>query len=110
MINVLLDETLPRKLKWALEAETLTVSERGWGGMQNSTLLAKAEAEFDVFITMESGIADQGNVEGLDLCIIVLSTVSNDIDDVLPLTPMLNPVLTNASPGRVIRISGGLAS
>src|SRR5690606_28019577 len=35
VIRVLLDENLPRKLKWSLDAEALTVPEVGWSGIRN---------------------------------------------------------------------------
>lgn len=103
-MRVLLDENLPRKLKWSLDAETLTVPERGWGGIKNGRLLKLAAAEFDVLLTMDRGIAHQQNLSGMSLCLIVLSAVSNDIDDLLPLVPSINAVLAEARPGHVLRV------
>lgn len=94
MIRVLLDENLPRKLKRSLTAETITVPECGWGGIKNGELLRKAAAEFDVMLTMDRGIEHQQNLSGLSLCLIVLSAVSNDLDDLLPLVPSINSALT----------------
>ena len=105
MIRVLLDENLPRKLKWSLEAEALTVPERGWGGVKNGRLLRLAAAEFDVLLTMDRGIEHQQNLAGIELCLIVLSAISNDIDDLLPLVPSINSALREASPGLVIRVA-----
>jgi len=105
MIRVLLDENLPRKLKWSLNAEAVTVPERGWGGIKNGRLLQLAAAEFDVLLTMDSGIAYQQNLAGLDLCVVLLSAVSNDIDDLLPLAPSLNAALRETEAGRVIRVA-----
>lgn len=81
MIKVLLDENLPRKLKWSLNAEVITVPERGWGGVKNGQLLRQASAEFDALITMDKGIEYQQDLSGIELCLIILSAVSNDIDD-----------------------------
>lgn len=106
MKRVLLDENLPRKLKWGLEAEALTVPERGWGGVKNGELLRRAAAEFDVFLTMDRGIEFQQNLAGLDLCIIRLDAVSNDIDDLLPLVPGVNAALAIASPGTILKVPG----
>ena len=105
MIRVLLDENLPRKLKWLLNADALTVPERGWGGVQNGRLLGLAALEFDVLLTMDRGIAHQQNLSSLDLCVIVLSAVSNDIDDLRPLVPSINAAFLQAAPGRLIRVS-----
>ncbi len=105
MIRVLLDENLPRKLKCSLEAEALTVPERGWGGIKNGPLLRLAALEFDVLLTIDRGIEYQQNLTGIELCLIVLSAVSNDIDDLLPLVASINAALQEAAPGRVIRVA-----
>jgi hypothetical protein len=104
-MRVLLDENLPRKLKGALEVEAVTVPERGWGGINNGRLLRLAAAEFDALLTMDRGMARQQNLSGIDLCVIVLSAVSNDIDDLLPLAPAINAALQKATPGLVLRVS-----
>ncbi len=105
-MRVLLDENLPRKLKWSLEAaEVLTVPERGWGGIKNGRLLQLAAAEFDVLLTMDRGIEHQQNLAGIELCLVVLAAVSNDIDDIVPLVPSINAALLEAVPGRVIRVT-----
>ncbi|MEM1054519.1 MAG: DUF5615 family PIN-like protein [Bacteroidota bacterium] len=105
MIRVLLDENLPRKLKWALAADALTVPERGWGGIKNGRLLRLAEAEFDVLLTMDRGMEYQQNLSGVDLCLVVLSAVSNDIDDLLPLVPSINAAFQDAAPGLILRVT-----
>ncbi len=96
-MRILLDENLPRKLKWSLEAEAITVPERGWGGVKNGQLLRQAATEFDVMLTMDRGIEYQQNLAGLNLYLIVLSAVSNDIDDLLPLVPAINAALSARS-------------
>ena len=105
MIRVLLDEKLPRKLKRVLDAEAVTVPERGWGGIKNGRLLRLAASEFDVLLTMDRGIEHQQNLTGIDLCVVVLSAVSNDIDDLLPLVPAINAALLEAASGLVLRVS-----
>ena len=54
---------------------------------------------------MDRGIEYQQNLEGIELCLIVLSAVSNDIDDLLPLVPAINAALREAPPGAVIRVT-----
>ncbi len=57
-MNVLLDECLPRKLKYALPGHNvLTVPEMGWAGTRNGDLLRLAETAFDVFITADQNVA-----------------------------------------------------
>lgn len=102
MIRVLLDENLPRKLKWVLNADAVTVPERGWGGIKNGRLLRLAAAEFDVLVTMDRSVEYQQNMTGIDLCLIGLSAVSNDIDDLLPLADSINAAFQEAGSGRLI--------
>ena len=78
----------------------------GW--RKKWSVSSATSAEFDVILTMDRGIEYQQNLAGLDLYPIVLSAVSNDIDDLLPLVPAINAALsakpTEALPGRVIHI------
>ena len=105
MMRVLLDENLPRKLKWRFDADTMTVPERGWGGIKNGQLLNLAASEFDVMLTMDRGIEYQQNLNGIDLCLMVLSASSNDIDDLMPLVPKIKTALSEVSPGSIIHIA-----
>ena len=108
MMRVLLDENLPRRLKWSLDSalveEATTVSERGWSGVKNGALIALAAQEFDVLITMDRGLPHQQNLEGIDLCLIVLRAVSNALDDLLPLVPTLNAALPRVQPGTILHV------
>ena len=110
MTRVLLDENLPRKLKWSLEGEVLTVPERGWSGIKNGLLLKQAALEFDVLLTMDRGMPDQQNLTGLALCVVLIAAPSNDLDDLLPLVPLINAALARAIPGQGIHVAAsGLA-
>ena len=54
-MRILRDECLPRRLQRDLVGHTSrTVPEMGWASRQNGDLLGLAEAEFDVFLTVES--------------------------------------------------------
>ena len=54
-MRVLLDENVPRKLKFRFGSDhsVTTVQEHGWSGFQNGALLRAANAEFDAFISFE---------------------------------------------------------
>jgi predicted nuclease of predicted toxin-antitoxin system len=104
-MRVLLDENLPRKLKWRLEGvEAMTVPERGWNGVSNGKLLRRAAREFDVLLTMDRGMEYHQNLVGIDLGIILLSAPSNDYDDLLPLVSDINKKLKEVQPERVIKV------
>lgn len=107
-MRVLLDEKIPRHLKSCFPdgVDVVTVAERGWSGMKNGALLRVASKEFDLFISMDKGIAYQQNLADAGLGIILLSASSNRYQDLLPLMPRIGEALTRIQPGEVIRISG----
>ena len=73
MNTVLLDENLPRRLKWKLNADTVTVTERGWNGIRDEKLLRMAAPEFDAFLTMNQNVEYEQHIKDLDLCVIAVS-------------------------------------
>ena len=104
-MRVLLDENLPRKLKYQITGEVKTVPECSWSGVKNGQLLRLAAAEFDVLLTMDRGMQFQQNLEGVELAVIVLSAPTNDIDDLLPLVPQINTAIKQAVPGQIVRVA-----
>lgn len=57
-MKLLLDECIDRKLaRESVGYEVKTVPQIGWAGVKNGQLLALAEAEFDVFITVDSNLS-----------------------------------------------------
>jgi hypothetical protein len=59
-VRLLLDECVDRRLARDLVGHSVsTVPRRGWAGIKNGELLALAEKEFDVFITVDRKIATQ---------------------------------------------------
>lgn len=111
-MRVLLDEHIPRKLKWRFKSslrskelvEVVTVPERGWNGLKNGALLRESAPEFDVLVTMDTGIKYQQNVPALDLAFIILSAPTNQYTDLLPLMPKVNKALEGIEPGEIIEI------
>jgi predicted nuclease of predicted toxin-antitoxin system len=57
-VNILLDECVPARLGRSLLGHSvITVQRRGWAGIKNGDLLALAEKEFNVFVTVDRKIA-----------------------------------------------------
>ena len=107
-MRVLLDENVPRKLKYrfAPEHEVRTVQETGWAGLLNGALLRAAAAEFDAFLTLDRGLAYQQDVSALALRVVVVRARSNTYPDLLPLVPAIADALGHARPGTVSYVSG----
>lgn len=55
-----------------LELECLTVQEAGWSGKENGELLALAESEFDVLVSIDQNIRYQQNLTGRRIAIVIL--------------------------------------
>ena len=101
-MKVLIDECLPRKLKFELPNHFVqTVPEAGWASKQNGELLRLAQTEFDVFLTNDRNIEQQQNLKQFDLAFIVLVAPTNDIYDLKPLMPRVNDLLNDIRPGEL---------
>jgi hypothetical protein len=49
-----------------------TVLQRGWAGIKNGELLALAEKEFDVFITVDRKISTQQDLKKFQIAVILV--------------------------------------
>ena len=106
-MRILLDECLPLRLKDELpDHDVRTVPEAGWKGLKNGELLALAAGQFDVFITIDAGIAYQQNMESLSLGVIALKARSNRLQDLRPLMAGVRNALGTVGPGRWVQIGG----
>ena len=69
----------------------------GWPGKENGALLGlAANAEIDALMTVDRGIAHQQNWDDLPLPVIMLLAKSNRPDDLRPVVPKVNNVLSGA--------------
>jgi len=107
-MKTLLDECLPRKLKYSLpDHECHTVPEAGLAGKKNGVLLELAEkAGFEIFITMDRGLEYQQNLAGRCIAILILRGKSNRLADLLPLVPDLVRTIKLARKGEISFIGG----
>jgi predicted nuclease of predicted toxin-antitoxin system len=105
-MRILLDECLPRRLRTHLPAEFTvnTVQEHGWSGKRNGELMRLAEADFDVFVTMDQGIQYEQNLAGFNLAIILLRAASNRLVDLVPLVPELITALQSSASGQLHQV------
>jgi hypothetical protein len=108
-MKILLDECIPRKLKYSLpDHECRTVPEAGFAGKENGALLGLAEsAGFEIFVTMDRGLEYEQNLTGRSIAILILRAKSNRLADLLPLVPDLLSTVQLTRKGEIHRISGG---
>ena len=77
----------------------------GWAGIKNGQLLALAEAEFDVVITVERNLSFQENLPQFNIAVIVLQAPSNRLADLKPLASKVLAILAMATTEQVTIVS-----
>ena len=53
----------------------------GWATIQNGELLALAEQQFDVFVTVDRNLSFQQNLRRFNIAVVVLTAPSNRLRD-----------------------------
>ncbi|MFN3490193.1 MAG: DUF5615 family PIN-like protein [Emticicia sp.] len=84
-MKLLLDENLPKKLKYRFSPNfsVQTVSDLGWQGKQNGELLSSMiQEQLQVLITSDKNLRFQQNLENLNICVIILMTKDNRYETV----------------------------
>lgn len=109
MINFLLDECLPKKLKYRIDElnpdfETTTVPEMNWAGMSDKKLLFKAEKEFDVFITSDRNLSFQQSIENISIHVVLLIAVTNTYEDLSSLVKQLELIINTPKDGKFTEV------
>ena len=105
-MRVLLDECLPRKLKFELPGhEVVTVPEAGWAGLRNGALLGLAEPLFDVFVTFDGSSQHQQNLRAMRLAFVVLEASDNKLETLRPLMPHVATALQTIQAGEIAHIA-----
>lgn len=81
-----------------------TVPEMGWASMRNGELLALAESQFDVFLTVDRNLSFQQNIGTFKIAVVVMVAKSNKRSDLQPLMKHVLAVLAAATPGQVTKV------
>ncbi|MEK6245325.1 MAG: hypothetical protein AABM33_12600 [Pseudomonadota bacterium] len=68
-------------------------------------ILARAQEDFNVLITMDGSMASQQNLAKLHLAIVALRAPTNRLADTSPLMPKVLALLPTLKPGKVVRVS-----
>jgi predicted nuclease of predicted toxin-antitoxin system len=104
-MTILLDHCLPKRLRRFLPGYTVTTArEMRWEEIRNGELLALAEKQFEVFLTIDKGIKYQQNMTGRTIAVITLRAKSNQIEALAPLMTQVLDLLPTAQPGQVYLI------
>lgn len=99
---VLLDHCVPRKFGRLLPGhEVRTTAFMKWNELTNGELLAAAAPLFGAFVTVDSKLRFQQHTGELPLPVLALEVVSNRIEDLIPLAPLVLTALASGLQRRV---------
>ena len=101
-MKILLDECIDRRVARELKGHSVkTVPQMGWATIKNGRLLALAEKNFDVFLTVDRNLSFQQHVPKFKLALLVIRSPSNRLQDLLPLVPRILSALGKCKPRQV---------
>ena len=102
-----LDECLPWRTKFLFAEsghECETVRDAGFSGKENGELIALAEKQFNVLITIDKNICYQQNIAGRNIAILIIRAASNDLDDIRPHVPQALAALRSIKLGQIVEV------
>jgi hypothetical protein len=104
-VKILLDECIDRRLARELIGHVVTtVPQRGWAGIKNGQLLALAQTEFDVFVTVDRKLPKQQELAQFSIAVVLLEPPTNTIADLRLLIPQLLASVSAATPGTLTAV------
>jgi predicted nuclease of predicted toxin-antitoxin system len=106
-MRVLLDECVPRKLKYVFIGAghiCETVTELRLSGKKNGELLAIADPDYDVLVTVDKNIRHQQNLNVRNIALLVIRADSNDIDHISVQIEAALAALRSISSGTVVEV------
>jgi hypothetical protein len=71
----------------------------GWAGIKNGTLLALAQQQFDVFLTVDRNLSYQQNLGQFNIAFVVIRNCGTRMQDLAPVLPKLATACTQARIG-----------
>ena len=105
-MRILLDECIDRHLARELKGYTVkTVSQMGRASVKNGRLLALAEKEFDLFVTVDRNLSSQQHLPKFKIAVLVLAARSNRFTDLQPLVPRMLAAFPNLKTGQAATIT-----
>jgi predicted nuclease of predicted toxin-antitoxin system len=104
-VRILLDECVPARLKEAFPGHAVqSVTETEWRTSKDGPLLNLAQKHFDVFVTVDRGLATQNDLTKFRLGVIVARVPNNRLDGFVPIFEMLNAAAGRVRPGQAIYV------
>jgi hypothetical protein len=103
--RILLDECVDSRLAALIPGHIVsTVAAKGWTGITNGKLLTLAQAEFDVFVTVDRKLSFQQHLPKYNVAVILVVSKWKCIDDLIGLVPELLEKLAAAPKGSLTNV------
>lgn len=105
-MKLLLDHCVPRRLGRLLVGhQVVTTAEIGWDRLRNGALLTAAgDAGLDAMITVDQNLRHQQNLATFPIAVVVMCSVSNDIDELAKLVPDTLVALETLQPKVLVEV------
>jgi len=105
-MDVLLDECIDQRLAKDLTGHHVrSVPQMGWAGIKNGRLMALAQQQFEVFVTVDRNLSFQQNLPAFNIAVIVLYASSNRLSDLRPLAPAILEMLPKVQKGQAVIVT-----
>ncbi len=107
-MTILLDHCLPKRLRRFLpDYQVTTARQMRWEEIENGELLALAEQQFDVLLTMDKNMKYQQNFTGRDIAVVAFRAKNNRIETLTSLMPEVLALLPTVQAGQVYAVPAG---
>lgn len=105
-MKLLLDAMMPEELGVLLVGHEVShVGDLGWRHLSNGNLLNSGEGGgYEAVITKDANMPYQQNMVGRNIGLVIVRTQTQDMEDLLGLTPEILRALSELTPGSVVRV------
>jgi predicted nuclease of predicted toxin-antitoxin system len=106
-VRVLIDECVdPRVKTLLLDHLVATVHDQGWGELGDGALLAAAQGEFDVLVTIDRKLEFQQNLAKLRIGVVVVRVPKNQFRYYQAIREELLWAIQRVQAGEVVHVDG----
>jgi len=105
-VRILLDECVNPRLRQTFpNHEVLTVAQAKWRTLSDAKLVAQAQGQCDVLVTIDQGFEHEHNLKKLSFGIVIVHVARNRMEHYRPLFSVLLDAVERVQPGQVIHVS-----
>jgi predicted nuclease of predicted toxin-antitoxin system len=105
-VRILIDECVNPRVRQAFPNHlVLTVAEAEWRALPDAKVIAQAQGQFDVLVTIDKGFEFEHNLKKLTFGIVIVHVAKNRIAFYRPLFDVLAAAVERVRPGEVIHVS-----